>query len=147
MSPTFPVRLTASTVAHLARLAFNEGRLQAQTIANPSRSQSCRYSGPCAIGVAIDPIIRPMLDANSQGAAIATLLKHDRVVTPNHHHDRALQVLQARHDEAVLGIGSLGDLDGQIDRTLHAFPFRYPDHPDLAEACRLNDDFYWGQTT
>ncbi len=78
------IELNIVHVLEAAALALQQGRLQAQKPYTDSA-----YSGPCAIGVALD---------GRSYSSITSLMREEIVHFPNEEQARAASVLQSAHD-------------------------------------------------
>lgn len=96
-----PIHLPIKTVAQKALEAFHRGELQFQNLTNGG-SSVCKYSGPCAIGVALTMPQRIELDGRFN-AAIDTLLNEEVITTDD---ESALISLQCLHDGIAYRIAS-----------------------------------------
>lgn len=106
---SLPVYLAADKVFEAAVAAYNEGSLQCQQPGLETtlpENRTCRYSGPCVIGVAMTPEQRKYFDTNRDGTPcskmISLLIQEGDVET----NDRNFLIkLQEAHDEAVSDAG------------------------------------------
>lgn len=81
----------------LIKAAFEAKALQMFNREHAKETHTCRYNGPCAIGVVLPEEARIRFD-NLYGKAIGNLI-HDKVVTTDD--DDWWKTLQYRHDMAV----------------------------------------------
>jgi len=87
--------LKLSDVIEKAREAFLNGELQANRIINnPGTGESCKYAGPCAIGVSLTAEQQVFLD-NQQQTEISTLIEGGVVESDD---PDGLDDIQTAHD-------------------------------------------------
>lgn len=92
------------------RKAFDAGKLQMQNVkSDDAQGMACLYSGPCAIGVCLEPEQQAFLDSqsNENGSDIGQLIEDKHIhVHPDQGED--LCDLQERHDGVVSAIAYHG---------------------------------------
>ncbi len=91
---TYP--LTMNLVVQLARMAYDNGQLQAQN--RVDRSISCKYTGPCAIGIALPPELRQIAD-QEENSFIDALTNRGIISFPNKDELADAKRLQTAHDK------------------------------------------------
>jgi hypothetical protein len=131
------MKITASSVAYLARQAFDNGQLQAQ--APTAATQGCKYAGPCAIGVALPLVVRHWLDAIASDTSIERLLAQGLIEAPEEDHLLLIE-LQEAHDNAATRYLQRDALQARLRQVISDI---LEQRPFVGPTVKLNDAHYW----